>query len=253
MMQSNFHIKDFYRRYTLPIWIGVAYVVFLALLGAHFFSIFFYTWILIFCGRLFYDFIGKKDFLHIWLLGVIATVVIYSLFASQLAVFPRDSLLSAALAGGVMALIAASATYMPNAPMRLFVLGPFPYKYLAIGLIILNVFNRSADTEAIGVGAAHFSHLMGAAAGFAFIYLRQQGYNTHKLFSWLYTQKKSKMKAKKGGRYQHKPPPKDDQEYNRIKVDKQKKTDAILDKISKSGYESLTKEEKEFLFKQSKE
>jgi len=45
---------------------------------------------------------------------------------------------------------------------------------------------------------------------------------------------------------------KTDEEYNLEKKRRQEKTDAILDKISKSGYESLTKEEKDFLFNQSK-
>ena len=60
-----------------------------------------------------------------------------------------------------------------------------------------------------------------------------------------------KLKVKKGGAYQN-PRFKSDEEYNLEKKQKQAKTDAILDKISKSGYESLTKAEKEFLFNQSK-
>ncbi len=223
MRQGGFDLKNFYRRYTLPVWLGGMYVIALALAGSHFFTLFFYSWLLIFSGRLFFDYMGRQDYLHIWLLGTFATSLVYTLFASQLPIFPWDGLVVASLAGGVMALIAASATYMPNAPMRLFVLGPFPYKYLAIGLIVLNVFSRDADAQATGTGVAHFAHLMGAAAGFAFIYLRQKGYETHKIFSWLYTSSKSKMKAKKGGRSQHKTPPADDQEYNRIKVEKQKK------------------------------
>ena len=46
---------------------------------------------------------------------------------------------------------------------------------------------------------------------------------------------------------------KTDEEYNAIKHDAEARTDAILDKISRSGYESLSREEKEFLFKQGKE
>ena len=46
--------------------------------------------------------------------------------------------------------------------------------------------------------------------------------------------------------------PLNDDQYNALRAERQKKTDAILDKIAKSGYESLTKEEKEFLFKASK-
>lgn len=46
--------------------------------------------------------------------------------------------------------------------------------------------------------------------------------------------------------------PKDDYDFNHQKVEKQKKIDTILDKISRSGYESLSKEEKDFLFKEGR-
>ena len=46
--------------------------------------------------------------------------------------------------------------------------------------------------------------------------------------------------------------PMSDWDYNQKRADDDKRTDEILDKISKGGYDSLTKEEKEFLFKQSK-
>ena len=61
--------------------------------------------------------------------------------------------------------------------------------------------------------------------------------------------KKSNMKAKKGGRTAQF---KTDEEYNLEAKQKQAKIDAILDKISRSGYDSLTKAEKDFLFTQSK-
>jgi hypothetical protein len=46
--------------------------------------------------------------------------------------------------------------------------------------------------------------------------------------------------------------PVDDFEYNKSKFDKQKEIDRILDKIAKGGYDSLTKDEKDFLFRSSK-
>ncbi|MBA7574263.1 hypothetical protein ES708_16065 [subsurface metagenome] len=46
--------------------------------------------------------------------------------------------------------------------------------------------------------------------------------------------------------------PKTDMEFNRQKTEKQNEVDGILDKISKGGYESLTKKEKEILFKMGK-
>ena len=65
---------------------------------------------------------------------------------------------------------------------------------------------------------------------------------------WFKKSKKPKMTVKKGGN----PRFKTDEEYNHEAKIKQEKTDLILDKISKSGYESLTKKEKDFLFNQSK-
>ncbi|MFO8053757.1 MAG: rhomboid family intramembrane serine protease [Bacteroidales bacterium] len=247
------NLKAFYQQYTLAIWLGAANIIALALVKADFFTILFYTYLLIFTGRIFFDFISRKDYLNIWFLGVLASVVIYALFASTLSVFPYKGLVVASLAGGALALIAASATYMPEAPIRLFVFGPFPFKYLAIGLIILDVFTADADVQAAGTGVAHFAHLLGAATGFAYIYFRQKGIKTDKLFSWFYTSSKPGMKAKKGGKYHHTPPPRDDHEYRKKKKEEQEKLDEILDKISRSGYESLTKKEKELLFRQSKD
>ena len=57
---------------------------------------------------------------------------------------------------------------------------------------------------------------------------------------------KTNLKVKKGGR------PLSDEEFNDVKKQNEELTNKILDKISKSGYESLTKSEKDFLFKQSK-
>jgi hypothetical protein len=157
------------------------------------------------------------------------------------------------MAAGALGLIAATATYMPDAPMRLFFFGPFPYKYLAIGLIVLDIFSAGSDAQAVGSGVSHFSHLAGAAIGFAYIYFRQKGYDTEKIFRFFSYTRRPKMKAKKGGKHtQNKTRYEQDEDYNKRKAEEQKKIDRILDKISKSGYESLTKEERELLFRQSK-
>ena len=70
------------------------------------------------------------------------------------------------------------------------------------------------------------------------------------LFGWLFVvamrwKNKKPRKAPSAGRR-----PLSDDEYNRRRADDQKRVDAILDKISKSGYDKLSKEEKEFLFRQ---
>ena len=95
----------------------------------------------------------------------------------------------------------------------------------------------------------HIAHLGGAFYGFLMAYnLRHSLFkvptiNFNKIFS-----RKPKMKYTKTEQPKR---PLSDEEYNRIKAEKQKIIDAILDKISKKGYDSLSKEEKEILFKSS--
>ena len=108
----------------------------------------------------------------------------------------------------------------------------------------------------MGIGAndnvAHFAHLGGAFFGF----LAVQNINTSKnvIFQIERLQQKIKNLFKKKPKmyYTRSDQHKTDEEYNLDKRKKQEKTDLILDKISKSGYDSLTKEEKDFLFNQSK-
>ncbi|MCF8331335.1 MAG: rhomboid family intramembrane serine protease [Bacteroidales bacterium] len=249
----NTNLKGFYNRYTLLVWLGIIYAVSLTTVQAGFFTIIYYTYLVFFSGRLFYDYISKKGFINIWIAATLTSGVVYALFASTLSVFPVSGLIIAALAGGALALIAGSATYMPNAPMNLFFFGPFPFKYLAIGLIILDIFSSGSDVQALDSGVSHFAHLLGAATGFGYIYLQQKGYKTDQWFKWFNKSSSPRMKAKKGGKKTHEKPPADDIDYNKKKIEEQKQIDEILDKISKSGYESLTKKEKELLFRQSKD
>lgn len=249
---SNFNLKDFYQRYTLLVWLGVIYAASLAVVKLNAFTLIYYTYLLIFSGKLFYDFISKRDFINIWIGGTLISAILYAAVGSTLSVFPVEGLVIASLAGGALALIAGAAAYMPNAPMNLFFIGPFPFKYLAIGLIVLDVFSSGKDAVAVGTAVAHITHLLGAATGFAYIYFRQKGFKTDQIFSWFYKSSGPRMKAKKGGK-QYQKPPSDDLEYKKEKVEEQKQIDEILDKISRSGYNSLTKKEKELLFRQSKD
>lgn len=253
--QPNIDFKSLYRRYTLLFWLGGIYAVSLAVAQAGFFTVIYYTYLVVFSGKMFYDFVNKKDFINIWFGSTALAAIIYSLFASTLSVFPLQGLVIAGLAGGSLGLIAGIATYMPNAPMRLFVFGPFPFKYLAIGLIVLDIFSSGSDVQATGAGVSHLAHLLGAATGFSYIYFRQKGFRTEKFFSWMHRASEPRMTAKKGGKKDknYEKPPADDIEYNKRKKQEQKQIDEILDKISTSGYESLTKKEKELLFRKSKD
>lgn len=252
--QPNINLKQFYKNYKLVVWLGIAYAASLAVTSGNIFTIIYYSYLVVFTGRLFYDLISKKDFIHIWIGSFLLGGIIYSLYASAFENFPWEGVAVAAMAAGSLGLLAAAATYMPDAPMRLFFFGSFPFKYLAIGLIVLDIFSAGSDVQEVGRGVSHFAHIAGVAVGFAYIYFRQKGYDTERIFRFFTYSRRPRMKAKKGGKQKYnKTQFEQDEDYNKRKADEQEQIDKILDKVSKSGYESLTKEEKELLFRQSKD
>lgn len=198
-------------------------------------------------GNIFRQFFSDRRMLHVYLVGGIAggiAAVIAQQFMTQ---FP--SVVGAS--GSLMALFIAMAVYRPNHKVVFF--GIIPVK-----LYILALFFLAADLiQMIEIdGIAHFAHLGGALIGFLSV---QNLYSSSNIINWTESmqqrilgyfsgrkRKGPKLKAQKGGRVV-----KTDEEYNMDAKAKQQKIDKILDKISKSGYESLTKAEKDFLFSQS--
>ena len=157
--------------------------------------------------------------------------------------------------GSIMALFTALAFYRPNIEVRLFNIFPLKLIYLALFFILMDIV-----TLGVNDGTAHFAHLGGALFGVwsiqklnssSNIVVVIQSINNRMInfFKNLFS-RKGKLKVKKGGKTRSMQF-KTDEDYNYEKKLKQQKIDAILDKISKSGYESLTKAEKEFLFSQS--
>jgi hypothetical protein len=98
---------------------------------------------------------------------------------------------------------------------------------------------------------AHFAHLGGALFGLISIQSLHSKSNILNILASFFDRMKKSVNSNKSQR-SSKSKFKTDEQYNLEKKIRQEKTDAILDKISKSGYESLTKEEKDFLFNQSK-
>jgi hypothetical protein len=150
-----------------------------------------------------------------------------------------------------MAIFMALAFYRPNLNVMLF--GVFPVR-----LIFLALFFLLSDLISLGMndGVAHFAHLGGAIFGALSIRnlssknnimerLQKWGDSLMKTIRSIF--KKSPKQPKRSNVRM-----KTDEEYNIEKKTKQEKIDQILDKISKSGYESLTRQEKDFLFNQSK-
>jgi hypothetical protein len=155
-----------------------------------------------------------------------------------------------------MAIFAAMAFHRPRLQVNLFGIIPVPLIALAGFFILTDILSLGLND-----GTAHFAHLGGVVIGMVSV---QNLYNKNNIISIYSSLMKritdflknlfssnSKLKVKKGGATRG-PAFKTDEEYNFDKKKRQEKIDLILDKISKSGYDSLTKAEKEFLFDQSK-
>lgn len=184
-------------------------------------------------GLIFLDFLNKRQFIFTYLAGGIMGAVLYLLAFNLLPVF-RGTVENSILLGSsasVMAVVVATATLVPNFTIRLLFLGNVKLKYLALAYFVLDL---------IGIGSepgGSLAHIGGALLGFMYIQLLNRGTDLSNMFK-----RKSRLqvlKNKRSGPTQSALP---DQEV----------IDRILDKISQSGYDSLTKEEKEQLFKASK-
>ena len=162
--------------------------------------------------------------------------------------------------GAVYAILLAFGMIFPNE--RLFII-PFPFpikaKWLVIGYIAIELFSAMG---APGDGVAHMAHLGGMLFGFLLIRYWQKHPDSSQHFGRSYGQEFFDNMKRRYDQRQHstrmraeRPDSRreSDEEYNARKRKNQEEVDAILDKIRKSGYDSLTKEEKQKLFDQSRE
>jgi membrane associated rhomboid family serine protease len=199
-------------------------------------------------GQIFLHYFDQKKLVSVYLLGGIAGAFIYILTFNIFPVFADILPISSALgaSASVIAIVIAVSVYAPNHTIHLLFIGPVRLKYIALITILIDVISI-ASTNAGG----HLAHLGGAMFGYFYILQLKRGNNITRFFDrfmdWLFSIFKPKPKIKIT--YKR---PVNDIEYNKANAQKQAEIDKILDKIAQSGYESLTKKEKEVLFKNSK-
>jgi membrane associated rhomboid family serine protease len=211
-----------------------------------FFHIFFNILMLYFGGFLFTQHIGSKKLLPTYIWGGIWGGIFYVLAFNFFPVFNQFVSFSIALgaSASVIAVIIAIAVTKPELEVQLVFLGSVKLKYIAIVLLLLDLVSIEK-----GNPGGHIAHLGGAFYGLIMAmnlknkFLHFHAFNIKNPFL-----RKPKMKVCKN---ENPSRPISDDEFNRIKAEKQKRIDIILDKISKSGYDNLSSEEKEFLFRSS--
>jgi membrane associated rhomboid family serine protease len=206
-------------------------------------------------GRIFEQFFSGKRLLYTYILGGVFGGLLEIIANLILPGFSGGIVIGAS--GSVMAILVATAFYQPQLTISVFGLFKMRLIYLALIFILTNLYNVGMGTED---GTAYFAHLGGALLGYLSVQnpfsstnIINRGIALGDGLTGLFRRKQkkngtfrySKEKAANTRTY------KSDEEYNMDAKRRQERIDAILDKISKSGYESLTKEEKDLLFSQS--
>lgn len=212
------------------------------------FHILFNMLLLYFVGRMFSNIFPPKMGLNIYFLGVMSGGVLYLLFYDFLPKSGGGALIGAS--AGVTALLVFLCAYMPNQDVRIFTFN-LKLKYIGIAVVSLDVLRLLGEN-----GGGNLAHIGGALLGYFYAKQLVKGQDIGKGFeifmdgfmTFFKFKKKStlttvhKNKSKVGG-------------YTKSdfsKLNQQKQVDVILDKISKSGYDSLTSDEKDFLFRAGK-
>jgi membrane associated rhomboid family serine protease len=211
---------------------------------------------LYFAGRMLEQYFTGNRVLSIYLLAGICGGLFEIIAHSVFPVFQAHTYVNGA-SGAVMGVFMALAFNDRNLEVRLF--GVFPIKIIYLALIFFLV-----DFTGLGGNdnVARFAHVGGSLFG---IYAITNPYS-HKNISYIFERFLDRMTAKIKDRRRGKmkvthrttrntptgtKAGKADEFYNMDARERQAKTDAILDKIKKSGYDSLSKDDKDFLFKQS--
>ena len=186
-----------------------------------------------FGGKLFLQYLNQKQLLYTYILGGLFGGILFIIAFNNLpALIPySENAKALGASASVLAIFFAIATYIPNFQVSIPFIGFMKLKHIALIYIILDFLNIPN-----GNAGGHIAHLGGAI--FGFFYVKQ------------FTQKSAKNKQNQFLSYLKNIF--NFQKSKNKKSYKMKEIDLILEKISKSGYNSLTKIEKELLFKSSK-
>jgi len=198
-------------------------------------------------GRVFNDVIGDKRVLNNYILGGLVGFVICVIAINGLEYADHSPIVGASAA--ITSIVVCSAVFAPNYVINLLLLGPIKWKYVASILVILSFMKLSGPNR-----FGELSHIGGALWGFLYASQLKKGNDIGAWFDRILNNFSNLFKPKSKIRVEYSSKnkvPRNDHTYNEQKKANQEKIDQILDKISKSGYDSLSSSEKEILFKAS--
>lgn len=222
-------------------------------------------------GRIYQQEVGSRRLLSTYLTGGLAGFLFYVLAFNILPGLKEQIPLNyvpyaLGSSAAVLSIFTASATLNPNRKIRFILFGSVKLKYIALAYVLFDYFGLSQG-DGLNAGGK-IAHLGGAFFGYMLITLNRKGINLagwlESILDFIMTRlpssggSGSKLKfwrntkwRKKSGKDSNSRVPKSDEQFNVDKREKEKRLDLILEKISRHGYDHLTKEEKQFLFNQS--
>ena len=199
-------------------------------------------------GRIFLEYLDGKKLVGVYILGGLSGAFLYILAYNIFPVFFKQLQMSYALgaSAAVMAIVISISVYVPNYSVYLLFIGRVKIIYIAIiGFLVTSLFDFSINT------GGKIAHIGGALFGFLFILQYRKGRDMTRGLSRFLDAIIGLFKPKPKVTVTHRRS-ETDYDYNIRKKEEQVEIDRILDKIAKSGYDSLTKQEKDILFRQSK-
>ena len=199
--------------------------------------------LLFYSGRLLLNLFSDKIFINNYFLGVIAGGIIFVLSYSLFPVFKGTYPPMIGASAGVMSVFIFICTYTPEQEIRVLFFN-VKLKYIGIVFFFFDVIQIP-----YGNAGGHLAHIGGALLGFSYarqlVNGRDIGSGFEQVWQYLFIKKQLKTVYKSPNRERF-------NKANKNGDNSQIKIDAILDKISKSGYDSLSKEEKDYLFEAGK-
>ncbi|BAV94147.1 rhomboid family intramembrane serine protease [Ichthyobacterium seriolicida] len=221
--QNYFILPSSFQNFIWSPWSIITY----SFMHSSIFHLFFNMVFLYFIGGIFFKYLGRRTFLELYFLGSISGGLVFIVFSYMFADIHQNKIsFLIGSSASIMAVLSGLTTHIPNYPVRIFNFKNLKLWHITAFLALLDFMQIPEDRNQGG----HFAHIGGLAIGYLYI----KKLHDRKYLNLIIDKIKSYLKPKPNS-------------HNTDKQNKEK-VDSILEKISKSGYDSLTKSEKDFLF-----
>ncbi|QNF33843.1 rhomboid family intramembrane serine protease [Adhaeribacter swui] len=215
-----------------------------------FFHIIFNMLNLYWFGMIIREYLGDKKLVSLYLLGGLAGGIFFVLFYNLIPFYQSRAIYATMIgaSASVLAVTVAAATLLPNYTFNLLFIGPVKIKYIAAFFVLLSISGAIGDNA-----GGNLAHLGGALIGFVFIKQLQRGTDLGRPIHGIANFFRNLFKPRTPLKVTYKNQSRSTSYSSASSSGEPSQTeiDLILDKISRSGYESLSKDEKQKLFRAS--